>query len=75
MMPPVFAANWKMNLGPQEARAYLQKFTAMKPRDARGHLALASAYFASDNASFINGAVLTVGGGWQGFFADYARWP
>ena len=31
MMPPVFAANWKMNLGPQEARAYLQKFTALVP--------------------------------------------
>jgi hypothetical protein len=29
---------------------------------------------ASDQASFINGASLTVGGGWQGFFADYARW-
>jgi 3-oxoacyl-[acyl-carrier protein] reductase len=32
-------------------------------------------YLASDDASFVNGAVLTVGGGWQGFFADYARWP
>jgi 3-oxoacyl-[acyl-carrier protein] reductase len=34
----------------------------------------AVAYLASDQASFINGASLTVGGGWQGFFADYARW-
>jgi 3-oxoacyl-[acyl-carrier protein] reductase len=34
----------------------------------------AVAYLASDEASFVNGAVLTVGGGWQGFFADYARW-
>lgn len=35
----------------------------------------AVAYLASDQASFVNGAVLTVGGGWQGFFAEYARWP
>ncbi|HLJ82560.1 MAG TPA: SDR family oxidoreductase [Candidatus Eremiobacteraceae bacterium] len=35
----------------------------------------AVAYLASDDASFVNGAVLTVGGGWQGFFADYSRWP
>jgi 3-oxoacyl-[acyl-carrier protein] reductase len=34
----------------------------------------AVAYLASDEASFVNGAALTVGGGWQGFFADYARW-
>jgi 3-oxoacyl-[acyl-carrier protein] reductase len=34
----------------------------------------AVAYLAGDEASFVNGAVLTVGGGWQGFFADYARW-
>jgi 3-oxoacyl-[acyl-carrier protein] reductase len=34
----------------------------------------AVAFLAGDEASFINGAVLTVGGGWQGFFADYARW-
>jgi 3-oxoacyl-[acyl-carrier protein] reductase len=34
----------------------------------------AVAYLASDDASFVNGATLTVGGGWQGFFADYARW-
>ncbi|MBK5187623.1 MAG: triose-phosphate isomerase [Gemmatimonadaceae bacterium] len=26
MKKPVFAANWKMNLGPQETRAYLQTF-------------------------------------------------
>lgn len=35
----------------------------------------AVAYLASDEASFINGAVLTVGGGWQGFFEKYSRWP
>ena len=34
----------------------------------------AVAFIAGVHASFINGAVLTVGGGWQGFFADYARW-
>jgi 3-oxoacyl-[acyl-carrier protein] reductase len=34
----------------------------------------AVAFLAGDEASFVNGAVLTVGGGWQGFFADYARW-
>jgi 3-oxoacyl-[acyl-carrier protein] reductase len=34
----------------------------------------AVAYLAGDEASFVNGAVLTVSGGWQGFFADYARW-
>jgi triosephosphate isomerase (TIM) len=28
---PVFAANWKMNLGPQETRAYLQSFLASFP--------------------------------------------
>lgn len=28
MRRPVFAANWKMNLGPTEARAYLRKFLA-----------------------------------------------
>lgn len=28
MKRPVFAANWKMNLGPQETRAYLKKFLA-----------------------------------------------
>ena len=26
MKKPVFAANWKMNLGPQETRAYLKTF-------------------------------------------------
>mgnify|MGYP001556042017 FL=1 len=31
MKKPVFAANWKMNLGPQETRAYLQKFLAIFP--------------------------------------------
>jgi 3-oxoacyl-[acyl-carrier protein] reductase len=35
----------------------------------------AVAYIASDEASFINGAVLTVGGGWQGYFEKYSRWP
>jgi triosephosphate isomerase len=31
MKKPVFAANWKMNLGPQETRAYLQSFLAAFP--------------------------------------------
>jgi triosephosphate isomerase len=31
MKKPVFAANWKMNLGPQDTRAYLQKFLAEYP--------------------------------------------
>jgi 3-oxoacyl-[acyl-carrier protein] reductase len=35
----------------------------------------AVAYLASDDASFITGAVLNVTGGWQGFLAEYARWP
>lgn len=35
----------------------------------------AVAYLASDEASFVNGAVLTVSGGWQGFFEKYSRWP
>jgi len=35
----------------------------------------AVAYLASDDASFVNGAVLTVSGGWQGFFEKYSRWP
>lgn len=35
----------------------------------------AVAYLASDEASFINGAVLDVNGGWQGFLAEHARWP
>jgi len=35
----------------------------------------AAAFLASDEASFINGAVLTVSGGWQGFFERYSRWP
>jgi 3-oxoacyl-[acyl-carrier protein] reductase len=32
-------------------------------------------YLASERASFINGAVLNVNGGWQGFLAEFARWP
>lgn len=35
----------------------------------------AVAFLASEEASFINGAVLAVNGGWQGFFAKYSRWP
>ena len=31
MKRPVFAANWKLNLGPQEARSYLQKFVSLVP--------------------------------------------
>lgn len=31
MIRPVLAANWKMNLGPQETRAYLQRFVAAFP--------------------------------------------
>jgi triosephosphate isomerase (TIM) len=31
MRTPVFAANWKMNLGPTEARAYIAAFTARWP--------------------------------------------
>jgi len=32
MKKPVFAANWKMNLGPQETRAYLKTFLEAFPR-------------------------------------------
>jgi 3-oxoacyl-[acyl-carrier protein] reductase len=35
----------------------------------------AVAFLARDDASFINGAVLTVSGGWQGIFERYSRWP
>jgi 3-oxoacyl-[acyl-carrier protein] reductase len=35
----------------------------------------AVAYLASDEASFVTGAVLDVTGGWQGFLAEHARWP
>ena len=35
----------------------------------------AVAYLAGEEASFVNGAVLTVSGGWQGFFEKYSRWP
>jgi triosephosphate isomerase len=36
MRAPVFAANWKMQLGPSEARAYVAAFTARwTPRDDR----------------------------------------
>jgi triosephosphate isomerase len=31
MKRPVFAANWKMNLGPQEARSYVERFLALVP--------------------------------------------
>ena len=32
MKKPVFAGNWKMNLGPQETRAYLKRFLELFPR-------------------------------------------
>src|SRR6478609_10168683 len=32
MKKPVFAANWKMNLGPQETRGYLKTFLEAYPR-------------------------------------------
>jgi triosephosphate isomerase len=36
MKPLLFAANWKMNIGPAEARAYARKFSALvSPRDGR----------------------------------------
>jgi len=35
----------------------------------------AVAYLASDEASFVTGAVLNVNGGWQGFLAEFSRWP
>lgn len=35
----------------------------------------AVAYFASDEASWVTGTVLTVSGGWQGFLAEFSRWP
>jgi triosephosphate isomerase len=36
MKPLLFAANWKMNIGPAEARAYLKAFTAkVAPSDGR----------------------------------------
>ncbi len=35
----------------------------------------AVAYLASDEASFITGSVLNVDGGWQGFLAEFSRWP
>ncbi len=36
MRPPIFAANWKMNHGPTEARAFMQQFlTAYAPREDR----------------------------------------
>jgi triosephosphate isomerase (TIM) len=31
MKRPVFAANWKLNFGPQETRSYLQKFLPLAP--------------------------------------------
>jgi 3-oxoacyl-[acyl-carrier protein] reductase len=35
----------------------------------------AAAYLASDEASFVTGSVLSVNGGWQGFLAEFSRWP
>ena len=32
MIRPIFAANWKMNLGPQESRSYMKRFLAAYPR-------------------------------------------
>ena len=34
MKRPVFAANWKLNLGPQDTRAFLQRFTDLVPKRA-----------------------------------------
>ena len=31
-LKPIIAANWKMNLGPTDARAFLQRFLAQAPR-------------------------------------------
>jgi triosephosphate isomerase len=33
MLKPIFAANWKMNHGPSDARAFLRNFLAHFPRD------------------------------------------
>jgi 3-oxoacyl-[acyl-carrier protein] reductase len=35
----------------------------------------AVAYLASEDASFVTGSVLNVNGGWQGFLAEFSRWP
>jgi triosephosphate isomerase (TIM) len=44
MKRPVFAANWKMNLGPQEARAYATRFTSLVlPRTDRTFIFFPSA--------------------------------
>lgn len=32
MVAPIFAANWKLNHGPSDARAFLQRFLALVPR-------------------------------------------
>lgn len=32
MRPPIFAANWKLNLGPSDARQFMQRFLALTPR-------------------------------------------
>lgn len=32
MRPPIFAANWKLNLGPSDARQFIQRFLALTPR-------------------------------------------
>lgn len=55
-----------------ERRAYRNPMTRPGSWEDVGD---AVCWLASDEASFVNGAVLNVNGGWQGFFADYSRWP
>src|SRR5687767_15423257 len=39
MLKPIFAANWKMNHGPTEARAFLREFLQQVPRTSDRTLA------------------------------------